>query len=410
MKIVVISDWFAEQMGYAENCLPRALAASGHEVHLVTSNAQPYFNSPGYTETYEPFIGPGLVACGVKPFGGYTLHRLPIGNWRGRLRIRGLARKLMALRPDVVQAFDPCAVTTYEAALLKPICGYKLFHQCHMHASVFPPAHRWGGLAERFNWLLYAATVGRSISFLSEKCYPISADAKDIAIQFYGMREWKVDVCPLGVDADLFTPIRDDAARESRVQLRRKLGFAPSDIVCIYTGRFAADKDPLCLARAIDQLASSGQPFRGLFVGSGTREQEAAIRACAGCVVHPFVAVGELPGFYQASDIGVWPRQESTSQLDAAACGLPIVLGDRITVLERVEGSGLVYREGDAADLARALQQLQDSETRRRLGSHGSDKVLDQYSWRAIARRRIVDYEKALRNELHPQAGLVKSL
>ena len=61
MRIVLLSDWYAEQMGYAENALPKALAELGHEVHVLTSDAQPYFDSPDYAATYEPFIGPGLV-------------------------------------------------------------------------------------------------------------------------------------------------------------------------------------------------------------------------------------------------------------------------------------------------------------------------------------------------------------
>src|SRR5512141_1345098 len=98
MRIVLISDWFAEKMGYAENCLPRALAALGHEVHLITSNAQPYFDKPLYEKTYEPFIGPGIVAVGKKETDGYTLHRLPYGRVMGRLRIQGLIGFLRTLR------------------------------------------------------------------------------------------------------------------------------------------------------------------------------------------------------------------------------------------------------------------------------------------------------------------------
>jgi hypothetical protein len=57
MRIAIISDWFSEKMGYAENCLPKALASLGHEVHLITSNVQPYFNSPNYRETYDLLSG-----------------------------------------------------------------------------------------------------------------------------------------------------------------------------------------------------------------------------------------------------------------------------------------------------------------------------------------------------------------
>lgn len=36
MQIAIVSDWFSEKMGYAENFLPKAMASLGHEVHLVT--------------------------------------------------------------------------------------------------------------------------------------------------------------------------------------------------------------------------------------------------------------------------------------------------------------------------------------------------------------------------------------
>ena len=61
MKIVILSSWFSERMGYIENCLPKALALLGHEVHVVSSTAQVYFNSPDYKEVYEPFLGKIIV-------------------------------------------------------------------------------------------------------------------------------------------------------------------------------------------------------------------------------------------------------------------------------------------------------------------------------------------------------------
>jgi glycosyltransferase involved in cell wall biosynthesis len=386
MRIVIISDWFAEKMGYAENCLPKALASLGHEVHLVTSNVQVYFNSATYKEIYEPFIGPGVVSCGVKEFDGYTLHRLPYAQWRGQLYIKGLLRRLFAIQPQIVQTFDVLSLTTYEAALAKPFLGFKLFLESHMHASVFHPATRRGGIRERFNWLVYGATIGHLVSSLSEKCYPISIDAADVAVRFFGVERRKVNICSLGVDTDLFRQVSDEASQRVRLQLRQQLGFSESDIVCIYTGRFSKDKNPLCLAQAIGSLVAHGEPFRGLFVGSGTQTDVVAIQACPGCVVHPFVPVLELPPFYWAADIGVWPKQESTSQLDAAACGL-----------ERTDGNGLTYDEGDVFDLAQTIRMLADPNLRRRMGDIGSRKMREHFSWDRIAGQRIQDYEAALR-------------
>jgi glycosyltransferase involved in cell wall biosynthesis len=233
------------------------------------------------------------------------------------------------------------------------------------------------------------------VSFLTERCYAISIDAADIAIRYSGVERKKLSVCPLGVDTDIFRPPINPVEQQARSQLRRELGFSESDVVCIYTGRLSEDKNPLCLAQAIEILGGRGKPFRGLFVGNGP--QAKAICALGRSVIHPFVSFRELPRFYWAADIGVWPRQESTSQLDAAACGLPIILSNRVQVLERVDGNGLIYEEDNLHELVRKLEALSDPEVHRRFGAFGARKMRERFSWDRIGRQRIRDYEEALR-------------
>ena len=400
MRIVFISDWFAEKMGYAENCLPKAVAALGCEVHLVTSNVQPYFDQPIYAETYAPFIGPGIVDVERRVIDGYTLHRLSYTRTLGRLRIRGLAEKLRALRPHIVQTFDAMSLSTYEAVWEKSHVGYRLFLESHLHASVFSPIAHSKGIGQRLRWRIYAPTIGRWVSAATDKCYPISVDAAEIASRYLGIQKHKIEICQLGVDTALFYPVADGEAEQSRQHLRQQLGFAPSDIVCIYTGRFAGDKGPLYLADAIGMLTRQGKSFRGLFVGNGTPAEIESIRANPGCVVHPFVPVNDLPRFYRAADIGVWPKQESTSQLDAAACGLPLILNHRVQVRERVDGNGLLYEDGDANDLARQIEILADPVRRKQMGELSAQKMKEQFSWERIARRRVQDYQSALSSGL----------
>jgi len=164
--------------------------------------------------------------------------------------------------------------------------------------------------------------------------------------------------------------------------------------VCIYTGRFGADKNPLLLARAVAELRRRKKFYAGLFVGNG--EQGGEIQRCEGCVTHPFVRVQELGALYRSADMGVWPTQESLSMLDAAACGLPVVANDTMTAKERLDGNGLTYRLNDQGDLVRALLGLRDAETRRAMGERGARKMAEEFSWESIARRRIRDYEAAL--------------
>jgi glycosyltransferase involved in cell wall biosynthesis len=396
MRIAIISDWFSEKMGYSENCLPKALASLGHEVHLVTSNVQPYFNSPAYASTYEPFIGPGVVATEVKTLDGFTLHRLPHGRIRGRLRIQGLRGALTSLRPDVVQAFEVPNLSTLEAAWAKGRIGCKLFLESHVHASVFPVERIRENPKERVWWWTLRHTAGAFVNSRTERCYPISLDAAELAVEWFGIAQDKIRVCSLGVDTDVFVPPISPSAKQARAEQRARLGFGEDDIVCIYTGRFAANKGPQLLADAIDQLACAGEPFRALFVGSGTDAERSALEERAGCRLHPFVPARDLPRLYWAADIGVWPMQESTSQLDAAACGLPIILSGHVAVTERVDGNGLTYDEGDVRDLAAKILSLKSAKRRTRLGEAGSEKMRAFYSWRRIAEERAQDYEASL--------------
>lgn len=397
MRVAVVQIWHNERMGYVDRFLPAALASLGCDVHLVTSDAKPYFQHPDYASIYAPAFGPPLAECGmVRRADGVTVHRLPHGFFRGRLRIRGLYRKLAELRPDVVQGFEVNCLTSYEAALYRPLLGYRLFLEAHIHASVFADARAKLPLAKRGAWLLYRAFAGRPLSWMTQRCHPISTDAAEIATRFFGMHPDKVEVAPLGTDTTLFRPASGQAELADRAARRAAWGVGDTDVLCVYSGRVTRDKGPEILARAIARLREAGRRFFGLFIGSGPRDIAGEIESTPGCVLHPFVDVDALPDLYRAADVGVWPRQESTSQLDAAACGLPLILSDRVQVIERVDGCGLLYREGDAADLASRLLQLEDPRVRLRLGATGRARMQQQFDWRVLARARQREYQRSL--------------
>jgi glycosyltransferase involved in cell wall biosynthesis len=224
----------------------------------------------------------------------------------------------------------------------------------------------------------------------------MAPDAARLAIEWFGLDPAKVEVASLGVDTDMFVPPETSERKQQRKEIRASLGFRGEDIVCIYTGRFTSSKGPEILADAVDQLVQQGEPYRAVFVGGGPRSEGEALAQRQGCVVHQFVPTRELPPYYWAADIGVWPRQESTSMLDAAACGLPIAISSRVTARERVDGNGVTYEEGDAANLAAALLRLKQARIRAQLGAVGAEKMRAMFSWRRIAEERAEVYAAAL--------------
>jgi glycosyltransferase involved in cell wall biosynthesis len=400
MKIVVITEWFSEKMGYAENCLPKALALLGHEVHLITTSAQVYYNDPLYEISYRNFLGPAIVDCGSKFIDGYTLHRLPLETIRGRILIKGLLKKLRQISPDIVQTFDGTSLSTIQCAIGKIEMGYKFYTANHIVASVFPLANEKSSFSIRYlikrgKLLLLFSIPGRIVSLLTTRCYPATSDALDIAVRFMWVQKQKVKISLLGVDTEIFFPLSTQEHVKERLELRKLFGIESDEILCIYTGRFTYAKNPLCLAKAIHELNNRGEKYKAIFFGDG--EQFSEIIKCIGCIIHPFVHFLELPKFYRIADIGVWPKQESTSVLDATSCGLPVIISDKVIAPERIEGNGISYKESNIDDMINSLLKLKEKELRKEMGILGIKKIRTQLSWDHIACQRVKDYEEAIK-------------
>ena len=398
MRVAFLTDSFSRNRGYSSNMLPWAMARCGVEADLVATALLPYQEGEQYSSlgrTYDKFAQTEERSVGeIVESDGVRIHTMDHTRSFGFARIKGLAAKLEELRPDVVQCFSCAGLVPLDAAKLQARQSFRLFTECHMHASV----HRLAAKSVPFLSPVRARAVvvyavGAYIARRTSLCYPIAKDCQEIARRFYGVPKEKSKVVPLGTDTSRFRPPNAED-RETAAELRRSLGIGLDDTVGIYTGRFSEAKNPLLLAKAVAAARSQGKPWRGLFVGDG--EQRGEIESQPGCVVHAFVPHTDLPRFYWAADVGVWPTQESMSMLDAAACGLPIVVNDRIGEPERAEGSGLLFRAGNLGSLADALLQLGDPALRSQLGDAGARKVAADYSWDKIARDRLADFEAEL--------------
>jgi glycosyltransferase involved in cell wall biosynthesis len=391
VRIVLISEVFAKGMGYLENMLPKYLARLGAQVDVLASSLLPDYSQNPEQQTYRDFADP-IEPGSVEAMDGFRVHVMRHTMMLGHPRLLGLSEKLNVLQPHIVQTMTPIGWIAIDSAIHQLRLGYRLFSGCHYHASVFPLALAQTTFLHPARWKCFVqrGLHGRIISWATEKYYAISPDCADVATRFFGVPKNKLEVSPLGVDTEVFHPVSDEDAQTERATLRRSLGYRDSEIVCIYSGRLSEEKNPLLLARAVEELCSAGQPFRGLFVGNGTQSTE--IANCRGCIIRPFMPITELGSFYRVADIGVWPTQESTSMLDALACGLPLIANDTLQAPERLTGSGLQYRLGDLQDLVRTLSELRDTATRQRLGAEGARRMKEECDWQAVAERRMRDY------------------
>jgi glycosyltransferase involved in cell wall biosynthesis len=397
MRIAVVSIFYSEGMGYTENCLPKALAARGHDVHLVTSMFNVYGNQADYAATYGDFLGSNVVNPGTTRVDGYYVHRLKARIVSGYVVSPGLAAKVREIAPDVVHSLEIASLETYRLALQKPFRRFALFCETHQHMSVVKPfLKRPGGLVQKAAYRLTRTLPTRLASAAVDTCYAISPDCAEVATRFYGVPRHKVKLQSLGADTELFHPLETEADLLARSALRRRLGFTDEDIVCVYSGRFSQDKNPLLLAQAIDILSHRDSRFKGLFIGEGV--QKSAIAACRNTTVVPFMRHRDLAEHYRASDVAVWPTQESMSMLDAASSGLPLVVSNAVGEVERVKGSGRMYSENDVNSLVEVLSSLGAPTERRTLGAVGRQKMLNGFNWARYAATVEADYRDALRS------------
>jgi glycosyltransferase involved in cell wall biosynthesis len=287
------------------------------------------------------------------------------------------------------------SLNTFKLVLLKPFFKFKLYTESHQHLSVVKPYVVNPKLNVIKN-IIYKLTRTLPTFFASlfiEKCFAIAPDCVEVANKYYGVPISKIKLQPLGTDTILFHPLLTEKDKLQRDEIRGYLGLKENDILCIYTGRFTKDKDPLILAKAVDMLYNEGYNFFSLFIGHGTQKTE--IQNHNNAITLDFMRHIDLADYYRASDVGVWPKQESMSMLDAASSGLPLIVTDHIGELNRVEGNGYVYEEGSIDDLVKKLLYFSDKVLRDNMGRNGSHKMRENYSWINVA----TNIEKYYRSE-----------
>jgi glycosyltransferase involved in cell wall biosynthesis len=397
LRIVIVTDTYAESMGYAGSRLPATLAKVNNvDVHLVTAGLPAYYQIQDYAKTFDDFQKPKITVGEVRSVEGFKVHYIGHKAAYGGIKLVGLKKKLAELKPHVVQVFSHTGWAAIDAARFQRKLGYKLFTGNHSGKIVYAPAQMdlspWSPI--RIKEFLKRGLPGRYISSRTVLCYGATQDCSDVATEFLGVPQSKIKTTSLGVETETFHPDENQQETKAAEDLRKHLGIKPNELMCVYTGKMTEEKNALLLAIAVAELRQQGHPFRSVFYGAGP--QADAVAQVEGAVLHPFVHYKQLGDVYRAADIAVWPTQITTSTLDAAACGIPIVVNDQILANERYEGNGLTYRLNDLQDLKRVLVELTDPDLRKKLGNEGARKMREEYSWNALARLRIDDYMKAL--------------
>ncbi len=154
--------------------------------------------------------------------------------------------------------------------------------------------------------------------------------------------------------------VRAEKLREDRDELRARLGLEPEDVAVLCVARRAPEKGLDTLQAAV---AAAGEPLRLVVVSDLPHER----------VIEAFVAADLFALLSLHEPWGVVVNE-------AAACGLPLVLSDRVGAaadLLRDGENGYLVQAGDVEAAAKALRKFLDEDARRRAGDRSREIARD---------------------------------
>jgi len=199
-----------------------------------------------------------------------------------------------------------------------------------------------------------------------------------------GARPERVRIFANTIDAEAFGD-RADRLAARRPELRHALGAGHEDVLVLSVARLAREKGLDVLVRAV---AAADDP-RLVLVVAGDGPERDALSALADELSARLVLAGDvgwerIVELYVAADVfALLSEREPWAVVvnEAAACGLPLVLSDRVGAahdLLRDGANGALVAAGDVAAAAQALRGLAaDPELRRAQGARSRELARD---------------------------------
>ena len=200
-----------------------------------------------------------------------------------------------------------------------------------------------------------------------------------------------------GISTDEFHPVE-------KTGLRERLGFGKEKLVG-YVGRFVPEKGLSELLAALRQMPSE---VHVVLIGAGPMQEELEREAEApelrGRVRFlPTMTPEKLVAYMNCFDALAlpsrtaphWKEQYGRVIGEAMACGVVVVGSDSGAIPEVIGEAGLVVREGDAAALARGLENAMFDETlRAQLIPAGKKRAEEELSVKAMSGKLLEFYAR----------------
>lgn len=366
--------------------LARELCARGHTLDLIA-----FYDRPGDPAEQAPYRGlfrhVTLIQEPPRPPASYALRLAGVRRFFPRraqeawspAMWRAVAAQLEAGGPyDAVQLFGGVQVYEYRALveawpnLIVPYESYSLFLSRLAHQQIGRArwaAHLQGQLARGYERRMFGG-FGAVVVLTEADAAALQALAPALPLA----------VIPNGIDLDHF----------------QRMGITPDPHTLIFTGNFeyAPNVDAArWLAREIFPLIRVKCPQARLqLVGNAPPPELRALDGGPGSAMHVTGRVPDVRPYLEGASVFVCPLRAGAGiknkVLEAMAMGLPVVATPlSLDGIPATAGEHALMAASGEALAAAAVQLLQDSALRQRMGASNRRLVEAKFTWSAVAAR-----------------------
>lgn len=301
-------------------------------------------------------------------------------------------RELYRFRPDVIHATTPGPLL-FPSIVASWLWSIPLVLSCHTHLTAYAQTYLSSGgfVSALVEWVLWQFVgVVHSMADVTLVTSPqVQADFAAHGIE-------RVGVWPKGINTTQFDPRFADPDMRSRMS-----GGHPEDVLLVYIGRLAAEKQLKSLRNVLLQTPGA----RLCFVGTGPQESELKVHFQGTNTVFlgQLTDSLELSQAFASGDVFCMPSTSETLGfvvLESMASGVPVVAanvgGLRHILDDGTTGYLVNPPHEDDREFVRRVNELKEDATLRERIADAARKEATLWSWKYSMQQ--------VRHEFYPQA------
>ena len=323
MKILMLCEFFNDDLEYQENLLAKYYTKHKHEVVIITSTVDSVFNY--YSDKHDinastrEYFHQGVKIIKLQ----YQWIRL-----KNRLRkYKNITPILEQEKPDLIYVHSIMLNINEVVRYKKKNTGCKIIMDYHGNYS--NSATNWLSLNILHKAIRRIFYLNRARKHIS-KFFPIVPASFVFLNEVYDVPYSEMELLPLGADTDLGNEIR---AKKEGLVIREKLNILKDDLVVFSGGKLHPSKKTELLIEAFLMVQT---PQLHLIIAGDSSEAEKAYKeqllklANKNPNIHFVGWLNNLEVYkhLDAADIAVFPASQSILWQQAISMRLPLITGD----------------------------------------------------------------------------------